>query len=269
LNGRIDRHLGAAFGLISIAFLASFRAGNRFDFEVPIALRAAYLVVAVAFLIHHGRRTRGTREFIRFCVAVAGLAYTAEVIGVQTGWLFGHYHYGDRLGPLMPGGVPAAIPVFWTLLIYAADDYVTLAFGDGVPRWLRAGAVGAVVAAWDLMIDPIAVAYDCWSWEAGSMPTVFGIPATNAPGWWLIGTLALLVAVPRRGSGRPRGAPWFDHLPALALVCAAANNALATAELGFPGAGVAGLMALAPYGVAACARKEWQRRAQPSAARAG
>ncbi len=266
---RADRRLGIAFALISVAFLAAFRAGNRVGFEVPMVVRAAYLLIAIAFGIRHGLRTRGARGFARFCVAVTAVAYAGEIIGVSSGWLFGGYSYTDRLGPMLPGEIPIAIPVFWVLMIYAADDCVRLAFGRHRRRLGHAIAVGAVAASWDLMIDPIAVAYQCWVWVPTAGATVFGIPATNAPSWWLVASVATYLASPGDVPRRSDIEQWFRHLPALALFVAALNNLAATIELGFPGAGLAGGAALAPYAIAALARREWRRDARPAAAKAG
>ena len=258
-----------AFALISVAFLAAFRAGNHLGLEVPILVRATYLLIAVAFGIRHGLITRGARGFTRFCVAVAAVAYTAEIVGVRSGWLFGEYAYTDRLGPMLPGEVPIAIPVFWVLMIYAADDCAGLAFGRSLPALWHAAAVGAVAASWDLMIDPIAVAYNCWTWSPEATATIFGIPATNAPSWWLVASVATYLARPGDALRRSDIEHWFRHLPALALFVAAINNVAATIELGFPGAGLAGGAALAPYAAAALARRDWRRDRNPAAARAG
>lgn len=258
-RGLNDQWLAAIFALLSLVFLAAFRAGNRWGFEVPLSVRAFYLLVAIAFLVHHGVSTRGRRPFLRFSAAIAVISYGAELIGVQSGWLFGTYEYGNLLGPMLPGGVPIGIPIFWMLLLYAADDLVGLALGRQASRWLRVLAVGAVAASWDLMIDPIAVAYGCWSWSvaANEAALVFGIPPTNALCWWVVGSLAVLVGGSGAAPAATQMSAWVRHLPALALVAAALNNVSATFELGFAGAGVAGGAALCPYVVAAVAR--WPR----------
>lgn len=250
-----DRPLGIAFGVASILFLALFRWGNRAGFEVPLFIRGLYLLGACAFLVRHGIRTNGAKRFLRFCAAVFIVSAGAETLGVATGWLFGSYAYTDRLGPLLPGGVPLAIPVFWILMLYAADDLAGLAVGRG--RLLRAITAGAIAATWDLMVDPIAVAYECWGWVGGG--PVFGIPASNAAGWWLVGTLAALAGGATGENAPPTLPHWFHHLPALALLGAALNNLMGSFELGFPAAGLASVAALSPYAIVASVRLSRRR----------
>jgi uncharacterized membrane protein len=251
-----SKRIGFGFVALSAVFLAAFRLGNHFGFEVPLVVRGSYLVCAVAFGVLHGIQTRGGGNALRFALAIAGVSYAAELIGVQTGWLFGSYTYGVILGPHLPGGVPVGIPVFWVLLLYAADDLVNICLGVRTPRLFRALTVGAVTAAWDIMIDPIAVAYGGWSWGANTPEglLLFGIPLTNALGWWLVGTAAIWATGVRSAHG-PGGMPlWYEHLPALAMGGAVLNNIAATSELGFPAAGLVGAAALAPYFVVAMSR---------------
>ncbi len=255
-----NRNIGLGFSILSVIFLGAFRLGNYFGFDVPILIRAVYLLCAMAFGARHAVQTRGKTGALRFTFAIASLSYAAEVIGVRTGWLFGHYAYGTILGPHLPGGVPVGIPVFWVLILYAADDLVGICLGPRSLPMLRILMVGALTAAWDLLIDPIAVAYGGWTWVTDAAPDalVFGIPATNAVGWWLVASVAIWVAGRPPATAAPELPAWYRHLPALAMVGAVSNNLAAAVELGFPAAGVAGFAALAPYFVVAASRCSWR-----------
>lgn len=243
----------ALFVALSAAFLLAFRLGNRFGFEVPIWLRTFVLLVVACVFVIHGLRTRGRHGLLRATACITIVAAAAEWIGLHTNLLFGNYQYTDQLGPMLPAGLPIAIPIFWLIMLTAADDLAGLALPQDASRLTRAFSGAWIAMTWDVMVDPIAVAYGCWIWTP--VGAVFGIPATNAPSWFATAFVALILANPRhRKPSAPETPMWFVHLPAIALVGAAANNLAASFELGFPGAGLVACIGLAPYMIAAAAR---------------
>ena len=249
----MTRRWTAIFVVLSAAFLLAFRLGNRFDFEVPLALRMVVLLAVACVFFIHGLRIRGGVNLLGVTLCIATVSAMAEWIGLHTGMLFGSYQYTDQIGPMLPGGLPLAIPIFWVFMLIAADDLASLALPGNASRVTRALSGAWIAMAWDIMVDPIAVAYGCWIWTpAGS---VFGIPITNAPSWFATAFVALWLSHPRHPRSIPTSTPvWFVHLPAIALLGTAANNLAATFELGFPAAGLASCAGLAPYVIAAGGR---------------
>ncbi|MBL7501600.1 carotenoid biosynthesis protein [Frankia nepalensis] len=147
----------------------------------------------------HAAHRRGRVFAAGYLAITVGLGFAAEVVGLRTGWPFGHYSYTGRLG-LEVAGVPAIIPLGWAMMAYPALlagrwSAANAGLGPAGPRARVATALagGVLLAGWDLFLDPRMVAEGFWVWEPGGGPALNGIPLTNAAGWLLVG--ATLVAL--------------------------------------------------------------------------
>ena len=118
--------------------------------------------------------------------------YAIEFVGVRTGWPYGAFEYGIRLGPMLGGEIPLALPLFFVPLVVNAYLLALLALGDraarAVPRVLT--AIAAVLAI-DLVLDPAAVAVGFWAYVPPG--AYYGVPASNYLGWLLSGTVAVVL----------------------------------------------------------------------------
>lgn len=112
-----------------------------------------------------------------------------EVIGVNTGLLFGEYSYGDAIG-LRLFGVPLLIGVVWLMVTVSAWQMALL---------FQLGKVASVVLAtglvviFDLVLEQFASLYGLWTWQNGIIPlknyatwaivsaTIFTLLALYAP----------------------------------------------------------------------------------------
>ena len=140
-----------------------------FQFLTPFLLLASVL----ALLLTTGHTGRA-KWLWALGVALAG--YFAEVVGVQTGVLFGEYRYDWVLGPQVLG-VPVVIGVNWLIL-----TYITAHITRALPlHWLPGAALAAaMMVGLDVLIEPVAIAYEMWHW-ADAQP-----PLQNYIGWFLI-----------------------------------------------------------------------------------
>ncbi len=103
--------------------------------------------------------------------AAAGIGLIAELIGVRTGFPFGHYQYTGVLRPLV-GGVPIVVAGAWMVLFaYVSQMRVHPALAA---LWM---------AALDLIIDPLA-ANDLGYWQWLQDGPYYGIPTVNFAGWF-------------------------------------------------------------------------------------
>ncbi len=152
----------------------------------------ALTLFLLLFSLLHAAYALGTRHALLFFALTAIISWGYEQVGVATGWVYGAYHYTDVLGPKV-GYVPALIPLAWFMMIYPSYVIANLIsrgrpYGSGGTLggviWL-ALLSGAVMTAWDLVIDPILSASNvqAWIWEEGG--PYFGIPACNFAGWML------------------------------------------------------------------------------------
>lgn len=126
---------------------------------------------------------------VKFIVAILiiGIAgFTVEAIGTNTGLIFGAYTYGKSLG-VKVFDTPLAMIVNWMLTVYLAVTFV----GKRVkPLWLFAILASLLMVGYDIILEPVAIRLDMWSWSQG-VP-----PMQNYIGWFVV-SLPLVVFLRR------------------------------------------------------------------------
>ncbi len=141
------------------------------------------------------------RDGWKFAAWVAGtyvFTFAAEAAGVATGAIFGTYTYGPVLGPAWRG-VPLLIAFNWVVVVHGACCVAGRRLPPGTSRWRRpalALLAGAACAAFDFLMEPVAVRLDYWRWAGGA------IPLQNYAAWFTVATLAGLFHP--AGAGRER-----------------------------------------------------------------
>jgi len=107
-----------------------------------------------------------------------------EVIGVNTGLIFGDYSYGEALG-LKVLSTPLLIGVNWLILIYCTGvllEYFKL------KNSIIFSLIGALILLGiDFLIEPVAIRFNYWSWSGGQ------IPLQNYIGWYIFSFLLFFV----------------------------------------------------------------------------
>lgn len=154
---------------------------------------ATVLLFAVASLAH-AALTRGPATAGILLLVAGGLGFLAESVGVATGVPFGHYAYGDTLGPEL-AGVPLVIPLAWVMMAWPAF-LVGIRLARG--RWARVLVSAAALASWDLFLDPQMVDAGHWRWfdPSPALPWVPDVPLTNYAGWAVVATLLMALLHP-------------------------------------------------------------------------
>ncbi len=93
-------------------------------------------------------------------LTVFGLAVFVEIMGVQTGVLFGEYVYGKALG-LKILDTPVMIGLNWLILVYCTTAIVNHGFKNKITR-IISGA--GLMVFYDLVLEYVAPVMDMWSW---------------------------------------------------------------------------------------------------------
>ncbi len=160
-------------GIVGITTEAS----SSFIFLTPINL----LVSAIAMLSFHS--TWNARSFIYFLLCYS-IGLGAELIGTNTGLIFGNYSYGEVLGWQVLG-TPLIIGINWLLLVYASNEVINFSCSS-CHRISRAALAAGAMVSLDFVIEPVAIKLGFWTWKDGP------IPISNYLAWFLIGmTLSL------------------------------------------------------------------------------
>ena len=123
-----------------------------------------------------------SRRFAFWALLTALAGWLVEVAGVQTGLIFGEYAYLDVLG-FKPGGAPLLIGVNWLMLVYVAG---VLCSRIKASWWLQAAAGASLMTLLDVIMEPVAIRLEFWTWF-GQHP-----PLQNYIAWWLIAFVLLI-----------------------------------------------------------------------------
>lgn len=182
------------------------------------------LVVALAAgAFYQAGLSRGFDNAVRLFVLAFSISYAAESISAHYGWLSGaRYAYHPAIVPVLPSGIPLAIPLMWfgfanTALFFLRPLAIRTSHGISWPRAILKAALAALfLVALDLVLDPLGVALQLWSWaEPGGY---FGTPYRNFLGWFLVGFAIcvsyILVEIPRPAQDL-RGVRALEALTAL------------------------------------------------------
>jgi phytoene desaturase len=181
---RRDRNALGVIGILHAVGILGIAAGFA-----PFLLRFTPLTLLIAGGL--ALRSQWRNAHLGWLAVAAG-GFVAEVIGVQTGWLFGDYAYGTGLGPRFLG-VPWLLGWLWLIMLLGTHALTeALLERTGLPRlaanrWVRAAGVATTMTALDFLLEPVAVRAGWWTW-AGDL-----IPAQNYLSWW--GTSFLLSAL--------------------------------------------------------------------------
>jgi putative membrane protein len=189
---RVATSLAILFHVIGITGILFF------DRKFFIASTPVHLLLMFALLIW----TQPEKN--KFFFLFLGIAFLAgvgvEIIGVNTGALFGNYHYGNVLGPGI-GNVPWLIGVNWFIIIYCAGISVNTLLMKIInrvpgseqtsPKALKVLSVivdGATLAVFfDWLMEPVAVKLNYWQWNENE------IPFYNYACWFLVSVLLLTI----------------------------------------------------------------------------
>jgi putative membrane protein len=144
-------------------------------------------LLAFVFALLHASQRLGWPKALLLLGLTFAVSLLFESVGVATGWVYGPYHYTDKLGPRFLGLVPLLIPVAWFMMTYPSVVIALRVTPTVKSTWgwrlLIAAIGGLAMTAWDLAMDPMMVAGGHWVWETEG--AYFGIPVQNFWGWWL------------------------------------------------------------------------------------
>jgi putative membrane protein len=131
-------------------------------------LLLSFVILLISHKAHHFK-------FYLFVVVAFAIGMVAEWIGVHTGFLFGNYTYGESLG-LKIWEVPLIIGINWVMLTIISASCVA---HFQLKWWLKALLGALLMLVLDILIEPVAIQSDYWTWEGE-------IPIYNFVSWFLI-----------------------------------------------------------------------------------
>ena len=154
------------------------------------------LVNAALLLINHQKGTN--KQWLVFLI-IAVIGYFIEVMGVTTGVIFGEYVYKTTLGWKL-FETPLIIGVNWMLLTCAVVYTIGIKFKNTI---LIALVSACVLVALDVLIEPVAMKYDFWTWKQAI------IPLKNYVAWFFISFILCYILALYKGASKNNFAPYL------------------------------------------------------------
>ena len=154
------------------------------------------LVNATLLLLNHQKGTN--KQWLVFLI-IAVIGYFIEVIGVTTGVIFGDYFYKTTLGWKL-FETPLIIGVNWMLLTYG----VVYTIGIKIKNTIGIALASAfVLVALDILIEPVAIKYDFWTWKQAI------VPFKNYIAWFFISFILCYIVAHYKSVSKNNFAPYL------------------------------------------------------------
>ena len=155
------------------------------------------MVLLTMFFLISKSQTKLSKEYLIFFVSAFTIGISTEMIGVNTGLLFGHYQYGNVLGPKLYG-VPVLIGFNWFIIVFCAGCFfnqmvvkLVQKYNYHITERILAIAVviggAAIATCFDVILEPVAVKLNFWTWDNGH------IPMLNYICWFVISAFMLMI----------------------------------------------------------------------------
>lgn len=118
------------------------------------------------------------KRIFSFMLFIYLIGFIVELIGVNTGAIFGVYEYGNVLGPKI-FHTPIIIGINWIIMVYGGLILVQ----QLIPKqsvFLKSLSTAILMVAIDFILEPVAMHYGFWSWSIGDAPVA------NYIAWFII-----------------------------------------------------------------------------------
>lgn len=156
---------------VSLIVIALFHIVGLIGFFVPVLtpmfLRLVPFHLLLMLLVVLYNHYRPNTKFWSFFLLISVAGIVAEWIGVHKNWIFGDYDYGPTLG-IKVLDIPLMIGVNWFILVYATGVLMQRSRLKSMPARVLVGA--ALLVALDILIEPVAIKYDYWTWVEKAPP---------------------------------------------------------------------------------------------------
>ena len=127
------------------------------------------LNLIITFVVIIIKQNRIDQKLIIFTFTTYLIGYSVEVIGVQTGLIFGNYSYGTVLGKKILD-TPLIIGINWIVLSFSVISLINkyLCNLKKISKIITGALLMVLI---DFVIEPVAIDLGFWKWQHAVIPT--------------------------------------------------------------------------------------------------
>jgi bisanhydrobacterioruberin hydratase len=184
--------------LFLLVFYAVGIAGFSWSVTHDLFQRLVSFNLLVSFALLFSFHQTWSRNHIVLFSAIAISGFLIEMAGIQTGLVFGDYSYGKALGVKVLS-TPLLIGVNWLVLVYC----VYVLFNELNRQWYYPLLGAGLLVLFDVVMEPVAIATDMWSWQGGA------VPLKNYVTWYIVSAIMLYALRYFRISYKNKIASWL------------------------------------------------------------
>ncbi len=145
----------------------------------PLLQKLIWANLLLTMIILFSYHKKWTKEFVFAMLLIGFSGFLIEVLGVQTGRIFGYYRYGSALG-FRIWDTPLMMIVNWMVTIYITRQIAEMLAKDPFLISLLAAAFMVLL---DYFLEFFAIRFQLWQWNQGS------VPFHNYVGWFVCGLI--------------------------------------------------------------------------------
>lgn len=139
-----------------------------FNREFFVGFTAVNLLLMFILLIWNETELHFT--FLKAILFAFTAGLFSEIIGVNTGVLFGDYHYSKVFGEKLMG-VPILIGLNWFCIVYASFQVVLQLIKSVHLNRVAVALLTALMATiFDFVMEPVAIQLGFWQWHTPEIP---------------------------------------------------------------------------------------------------
>lgn len=141
--------------------------------QLFIRLTPFNLITSLILTVHFQQNKN--RSFWIYGIFAYTIGFLVEVIGVNTGFIFGEYEYGKVLGAKVYN-TPILIGANWLIMLLCIGSIINRVNLNTVGKILAASLAMVLM---DVIIEPVAIKLKYWTWSD------IDVPLVNYVGWFV------------------------------------------------------------------------------------
>lgn len=175
--------------LIYLSYITGI-VGYSITYTKDLFLSLTPLHLLFSFFLIIISHNENKKDLFRVFIPIYLYGFLIELIGTNTGYIFGEYSYGDTLG-LKILETPIIMGINWLILIYSSYSLVISIKN----KYIRIVLASLIMLLLDFIIEPIAVKFDFWYWQEEFVPMQNYIAwfISSLPAHYYINNLSFIV----------------------------------------------------------------------------